>query len=55
MIKVERANYPVALMCRCLEVSCSGFYAWLKRPTSERAKRDRALADKIRALVHGSE
>lgn len=49
MIKAERANYPVALMCRCLEVSCSGFYAWLKRPPSERARRDRALADKIRS------
>ena len=50
MIKAERANYAVALMCRCLEVSCSGFYAWLKRPPSERAQRDKSLADKIRGV-----
>ena len=50
MIVAERANFPVALMCRCLEVSCSGFYAWLKRTPSGRAQRDRALADKIRDI-----
>lgn len=50
MIGAERANYPVALMCRCLKVSCSGFYAWLNRPPSERAQRDSGLADKIRCV-----
>jgi transposase InsO family protein len=52
VIRAERANFPVALMCRCLEVSCSGFYAWLKRSPSERAERDSSLADKIR-VIHG--
>lgn len=50
MIVAERANYPVALMCRCLEVSCSGFYAWLKSSPSARAQRDGRLADKIRVI-----
>lgn len=50
MIVAERANFPVALMCRCLEVSGSGFYAWLNRPPSTRAEDDSSLADKIRAI-----
>ena len=54
MIMAERANYAVALMCRCLTVSCSGFYAWLKRPPSERAKRDSRLAEKIRVAHNKS-
>ncbi len=50
MIVAERANYPVALMCRCLEVSCSGFYAWLKAPLSDRNVRDNSLAERIREI-----
>jgi transposase InsO family protein len=37
-------------MCRCLEVSCSGFYAWLKSSPSERNVRDDSLAEKIREI-----
>ena len=50
MIVAERATYPVALMCRCLEVSCSGFYAWLKAPLSDRKVRDNGLTEKIRGI-----
>lgn len=35
-------------MCRVLEVSTSGYYAWLKRGPSRRAKRDAELTEKIR-------
>ena len=28
-IATEKANYPVALICRVLKVSRSGYYAWL--------------------------
>ena len=38
-------EYPIALMCRALEVSESGYHAWNKREVSKRAQEDQALAD----------
>jgi putative transposase len=32
-------QYPVALMCRVLRVSRSGYYRWLERPVSDQAQR----------------
>jgi putative transposase len=49
-IRVERANYPVSMLCRVLEVSRSGFYKWAAQPESARAKQDSALLVKIRAI-----
>lgn len=34
--------------CRDLEVSTSGYYAWLKRPPSERSKEDERIWQKIK-------
>jgi putative transposase len=36
-------------MCRVLDVSPSGYYAWAKRPVSGRTERDAALTEQIRA------
>ncbi len=36
------------MMCRLLEVSTSGYYAWLKRPVSPRSREDAILTDRIR-------
>ena len=52
MIQRCRGEYPVRLMCRCLEVSPSGFYAWLARPMSQRAAENQRLRRRIRTL-HG--
>jgi hypothetical protein len=41
----------VALLCRHLGVSRSGYYAWAKRPESERDKSERALSVEV-AAVH---
>ena len=45
----NRARYPIAVMCRILDVSPSGYYAWAKRPACERAAMDAALTAQIRA------
>jgi transposase InsO family protein len=50
-IDAEKATYPVRTLCRVLEVSRSGFYAWTGRAPSARQKADELLAVKI-AAVH---
>ena len=49
-MKRQRSNYPVKLMARVLKVSRSGFYAWLKRPLSNRALSDQAIKPLIKAV-----
>jgi putative transposase len=53
-VKAYQAVYPIATMCRVLEVSASGFYAWRKRPPSKRALADLVLGDRIEAMYHQS-
>ena len=36
----HRPLFPVRVMCRCLRIHPSGFYAWLKNPLSNRARED---------------
>jgi len=47
-VKANQARYPIATMCRVLDVSASGYYAWRKRSRSERAREDAILTDRIR-------
>jgi transposase InsO family protein len=49
-IAAERADHPISLMCRMLEVSSSGFYAWLSRPPSDRQLSDAWLLERIREI-----
>jgi len=44
----------VGLMCRVLEISRSGFYAWLGRQESGRAREDRRLTALIRGIFDES-
>lgn len=39
-ILAEKACWPIAVMCAVLKVSTSGFYAWVRRAPSLRARRD---------------
>jgi putative transposase len=41
---------PVEVCCRVLDVSVSGYYAWLTRPPSPRSLRHAWLSDQIRAV-----
>lgn len=49
-IDAERANLPVALLCRMLGASRSGYYAWKNRPPSRRSREDTALTAKIHEI-----
>jgi len=50
LIDAQRASYPVAVLCRMLGVSKSGYYAWRGRPPSERRWQDALLIEKIREI-----
>lgn len=47
MIQHCRNEYPIRLMCRCLEVSASGYYAWSQRQPSQRAQDNARLLNRI--------
>lgn len=49
-MRAHQAKWPIATQCRVLEVSPSGYYAWLKRPPSQRKQADMLLGDRIEAL-----
>ena len=54
-MKAYQAQYTVAMLCRVLEVSESGCYAWCKRPPSARRQSDLLLGDRIEALFRASQ
>jgi putative transposase len=53
-IKVESARHKVNRLVSALEVSASGYYAWLVRPESVRRQTDRRLVAKIEVFHKAS-
>jgi putative transposase len=41
-------RFPVAALCRAVQVSTSGYYAWRKRRSNERQKQNETLLSQIR-------
>lgn len=51
-IAEHRQEYPISTMCRVLEVSVSGFYAWLQRAPSRRSQENTRLGQCIVRIYH---
>jgi putative transposase len=49
-IREHRDSFPVAVLCDTLEVSASGYYAWLDRPPSPRVQRHDQIQVAVRQL-----
>ena len=53
-VQTERAEVPVTTLCRMLEISRSGYYAWIERPASAHDQQDRRLRVLVRASFEAS-
>lgn len=49
-IQAHARIWRITTMCRVLEVSRAGFYAWRARPLCDRVKDDHALTERIRQI-----
>lgn len=54
-IRAHRYQFDIRQMCRVLEVTHSGYYAWLKHPQSARATDNARLLTLIRASFNASD
>jgi putative transposase len=54
-VKAHQACYRIATMCRVLDVSRSGYYAWLGRGPSQRAQANALLLEKIQEIHEESD
>jgi putative transposase len=48
-IEAEKAKYPVRVLCRCLQVSASGYYGWRGEVPSARSREDARLSISVAA------
>ncbi len=54
-IAAKKVEHTVTMLCRCLRVTRSGFYAWCRRPQSARGQEDARLRVKVRAFFEASQ
>lgn len=54
-IKANQKKYDTRMMCRLLGVARSGYYAWLRKPNSDRELEDKRLLRLIRASFEASQ
>ena len=52
-IEDHHTVWPIAIQCRVLAVSRSGYYEWRRRPVSERAQRRESLTAAVRKIHVG--
>jgi len=50
MADLREQGFPLAALCRALDVSPSGYYAWKRGRRSSRAEEDRCLMPQVRAV-----
>jgi len=50
-IAKHRSIWPVACLCEALDVSRSGFHAWLARAPSRRSRQDEEIGARVRASL----
>jgi putative transposase len=55
LVQAQSSRFGVRRLCELLGVSARGYYAWLKRPLSQRVRDDRRLKLKIRSIYQGTD
>ena len=53
-IKAHSSQYPIAVQCRVLEVSASGYYEWCLREPSDRCRLREKIAEAAEVFYHDS-
>jgi transposase InsO family protein len=53
-ITEHRQEYAITTMCRVLEVSVSGYYAWCKRTASQHSREDAHLAEQVKTVFQAN-
>lgn len=53
-VEEHRDEYPISVLCETLEVSISGYYAWRKRPMSDRKREDARIAEQVKTAFQAN-
>ena len=53
-MEAEKHHFPLAMLCRVMQVTRGGYYAWRTRKPSERSRGDAELLAKIRSFYEAS-